>query len=192
VTRDFGVADPDAYLTLPDSVLNADDVSNITVTGTRTTPDQREIERVVRAAMKAPGALTLALPGSGYAPTAPTVDRAAVPRAMVTIPIVPDAQKTVSYTASLSTSEPQPPGGTGLPHTLRLQVRSGWAGTQTSVTIVTPDLSSLPGWTANMALISGAEVRWTIMRTDSNLGYEPAPVDGRRINHLSASGTVTP
>jgi hypothetical protein len=192
VTRDFGVADPDAYSTLPDSVLNADDVSNITVTGSRTTPDQREIQRVVRAAMKAPGALTLALPAIAYAPTAPTVDTAAVPRATVTIPIVPDAQKTVSYTASLTTSEPQPPGGSGLPRTLLLQVRSGWAGTQSSVTIVTPDLSSLPGWAANMAMVSGAEVRWTIMRTDSNLGYEPAPVDGRRIHHLSASGTVTP
>jgi hypothetical protein len=192
VTRDFGAADPDTYLTLPDSVLKPDDVSNITVTGTRTTSDDRQIQRIVRAAMKSPGALTLALPAIAYAPIAPTVDKATVPRATVTIPIVADAQKTVSYTVSLSTTEPLPPDGNGGPHTLTLQVRSGWAGAQSSVTIVTPDLSSLPGWAAAMALVSGAEMRWTIQRNDSNLGYDPAPVDGRRITHLSASGTVAP
>jgi hypothetical protein len=192
VTNTFGAGDSGTYFTLPDSVLKPDDVSNVTVTAARTTSDERDIERIVRAAMKSPGALTLALPDIAYEPTAPTVDKAAVPRATVTIPIVADAQNTVSYTVSLMTNEPQPPGGTGLPHTLTLQVRSGWAGTQSSVMIVTPDLSSLPGWAAGMALVSGAAMRWVIMRNSSNLGYEPAPVDGRRITHLTATGTVTP
>jgi len=189
--KEFGTTAPDSYLTLPDAALQPDDVSNISVVASHATADGREIFRFARSAMKSPGALTLALPAE-YTPSAPTLDRAAVPRVTVTIPLVPSTLQTSSYYVPL-TARGQP--GTNGVVPLRfcnLRVLPGWAGTQSAAIIVTPDLSSLPGWSPDMALFPGASVNWSILRNDSNMPYETASVDGRQMLETGVSGTVSP
>ena len=184
LTKNFGTMKPDSYVTIGAAGREPDDISNLTATTDGTTTDGRTYRRYVRFAMKNPVAPTLGLPPIWTA-TAPTVQRAAVSRATVTLPITPETLGISDYHATLSTND-----ATSLPHRLTLFVRPGWAVGQPSVTITTPDLSTLSGWSASMALVSDAAVDWTLEWDDRNKPYESPPVDGRRILGSSILGQI--
>lgn len=183
-TQNFGTMTPDSYVTIDAALRQPADISNVTVLALGTTTDGRTYERYVRFAMKTPGAPSLALPVIWTA-TAPTVDHAAVPRAIVTLPITPPTLGLSEYHASLSTND-----ANMLPHTLTMFVKPGWAGGQPSVTITAPDLSGLSGWSAKMALVPDAAVNWTLEWDDRNQPYEALPVDGRHIHGSIIQGQI--
>jgi len=143
----------------------------------------------VRRAMKTPSDVTQALPVA-IDVAAPMLDRTGVPRATWTIPLAPATQLEVEYVATLSTS------GMNANHdftsrSLAIFVRPSWADGMASTTITTPDLSLLPGWTADMALEPGA-VSWSLTRSDRNMSVETPPVDGRLFLNSIVSGELAP
>jgi hypothetical protein len=88
------------------------------------------------------------------------------------------------YSASFNTSSPQ--------RFLSAIVRHGYALGSPSVTITTPDLSSLPGWSPTMALATGAPVNWSVMWSDRNMARETPAVDGRRSADSAIIGQFAP
>lgn len=183
-TTPFAAAPPDTYVTIDAALRQPGDISNLTVNAQGTTSDGRSYERYVRLAMTTPVAVTTALPAI-WSATAPTLDRAGPPRATVTLPITPGALGTSDYHALLST-----PTGGAFARTLAVTVRPGWAAGAASVTITTPDLSSLPGWIAGMAIATDTAVDWSLEWDDRNLTYEALPSDGRKIFGTIISGQI--
>jgi hypothetical protein len=183
-TKDFAAAAPDSYVTIDAALRKPGDISNLTAIADGTTTDGRTYERYVRLAMTTPGPATVALPPIWTA-TAPSVDRTGVPRATLTFPITPGTLGTSDYHASLST-----PSAGVFPHTLAVTVRPGWAAGAASVTITTPDLTGVAGWTADMGLATDAEVDWSLEWDDRNMPYEALPTDGRKILGTTISGQI--
>ncbi|HEX3763780.1 MAG TPA: hypothetical protein VHW23_34025 [Kofleriaceae bacterium] len=127
--------------------------------------------------------LTLTLPEIVIADP-PTVDDAAIPRATATLPIRPAALGHAIYDASFSTSTAQ------TSRVVDVQIRPGWAQGQSTVTVTTPDLSGVAGWTTDMALLPGVNVGWTLLIDDRNVTLETPVRDGKRILQSSLSGTI--
>lgn len=185
LTRLFSGA-PDTYVTLDATLRKPVDISNITVIATRTDVGL-DHARYVRSAFQTVEARTLALPASFAAPE-PTVVDATTSRTTLTIPTAAPALVKLQYTASFSTTRSSDFATRGL----ALRVRPGWIGAASSVTIATPDLSGLPGWSADMGLFSGEEVSWLIERVDYNLDPDALPTDGRHILGADVSGVIAP
>jgi hypothetical protein len=183
-TQDFGTMKPDSYVTIDAAQRQSDDISNITATASGTTTDGRSYARYVRFAMKTPASQTLGLPVIWTA-TAPTLDRTPTPKVTMTIPITPPTLDISDYHASFSTND-----ANVLPHTLTVFVRPGYANGQSPLTITTPDLSGLPGWSAEMGLVATADLDWSLEWDDRNKLYESLPVDGRRILGSIIQGTI--
>jgi hypothetical protein len=184
-TTEFADGEPVQFMTIDASQRQVSDVSNLTAIATGTTTDGREYMRFTRLAMRTPVAQTLQLPPIWTAGT-PTMDRSAVPRAILTIPMTPPTLGHSDYFASFSTFD----GVEG--RVLLLRIEPGWALGASSVTITTPDLSSLPGWHPDMALQSGTPVNWTIEWYDRNMLYHVLPIDGRRIHGSIITGLLGP
>lgn len=182
----FGAPPADGYVTVPAVARQPGDVSNVAVSATGLTPDGRSYERSVRLAMATPTAPHLELPGP-WTVDSPTIDKAAGIRATFTLPIAPATLQTADYTAIFDTFVT-----TTIFREWSVIVGSGWAGSEPSVTITTPDLSGLMGWNADMALAAGMPVRWFMARYDRNLPYDAIAVDGRRILRNAISGIITP
>lgn len=128
-------------------------------------------------------ALTLTLPEVVIAEP-PTVDDAAVPRVTATMPIRPAALGHVIYDLSLSTSNAQ------TFRVVELKIRPGWAQGQSALTVTTPDLTGVAGWTTDMALSPGVDVGWSLLIDDRNVTIETPVSDGKRILDSSLSGTI--
>ena len=133
--------------------------------------------------MKTPIAKTLTLPPLWGVAT-PTMDRAAVPRATFTLPLMPSNLGTSDYLATFS--NPSPPRG------LSVLVTQGYALGKSSVTITTPDLSGLPGWSSSMALVPTAPVSWSLQWLDRNMRRETPAVDGRLSLDSAVVGQLAP
>ena len=177
---------PDQYLTLPAAMRGPDDVSNITVFADNNFIDGTGFERYVRLAMKTPVAQTLALPELWTA-DAPKLDRALVPRATLTIPITPATLGTSDYHATLSGTT-----ASGADHVMTVFLRPGWAAGHPSVTITTPDLTALPGWSTDQAFAGDATVSWTLEWDDRNMPYNTDNIDGKQIRGSQLFGFLGP
>jgi hypothetical protein len=173
----------DHYQTFDATARAPGDVSNVTVLARGSTAEGQRYTRYVRLAMKIPTAPTLKLPDV-LSVGAPTIDAAPTPRVTLVLPITPSVLGTADYTVFVET-----PSSDIQFHEWSLQVRSGWAQGQPSVTIVTPDLSDLPGWSPDMALTAGVPLSWFIERDDRNMPIEALPSDGRHILGSSLFGT---
>jgi hypothetical protein len=174
---------PDSYITIDASQRQPDDVSSVTASVTGPLVGGQRVQRIVRVAMKTPTALALQLPPVWTAP-APTLDRSAVPRATFTIVFMTPTLAISDYLASFNTSTPR--------RLLSAVVRQGYALGGPSVTITTPDLSSLPGWGPTMALAPGVPVNWTLLWGDRNMPRETPAVDGRRSADSAIIGQFAP
>jgi hypothetical protein len=174
---------PDSYITIDASMRQPDDISNVLVSVLGPPGAGSRIQRLVRVAMKTPTALALQLPPVWTAP-APTLDRSAAPRATFTIALMAPTLGISDYLASFSTSNPR--------RFLSAVVRQGYALGNPSMTITTPDLSSLPGWSPIMALGSGVPVNWSVMWSDRNMARETPAVDGRRNTDSAIVGQFAP
>jgi hypothetical protein len=183
-SQDFDDPAPDSYVTIDATLRKLGDISNFTVFAFGTTTDGRDYERYMRVAQGTPGPVTATLLPIWTA-TAPSVDRTGVPRATLTLPITPGTLGTSDYHASLSTSS----AGV-FPHTLAVTIRPGWAAGAASVTITTPDLTGVAGWTADMGLATDTAVDWNLEWDDRNMPYEALPTDGRKILATIISGQV--
>lgn len=161
---------PAQYVSIDASMRQPDDVSNILVSVTGPLVGGQRTQRLIRAAMKTPTDKTLTLPPT-WAVAAPTMDRSSVPRATFTLPLMPSNLGTSDYLATFSNPSPL--------RSLSVYVSQGYALGNSSVTITTPDLSSLPGWSASMALLSTAPVNWSLQWLDRNMRRETPAVDGR-------------
>jgi hypothetical protein len=139
--------------------------------------------RVVNIQTASAISLTMTLPEVVTA-TPPTVDDAAIPRATAQLPIRPATLGHALYQASFTTSNAQ------TSRTVAIIVRPGWAQGQSAVTVATPDLSQLSGWTADMALLPGVDVDWSVLIDDRNVTIETPVSDGKRIIESSLSGTI--
>jgi hypothetical protein len=135
--------------------------------------------RVVNIQTASAISLTMTLP-EVFTAAAPSVDSAAIPRATAQLPIRPATLGHALYQASFSTSN----------RTVAMIVRPGWAQSQSVVTVATPDLSQLAGWTVDMALLPGVDVDWSVLVDDRNVTIETPVSDGKRIIESSLSGTI--
>ena len=173
---------PDSYITIARAMRQPDDISNVTASVTGPFVGFQRIQRILRVAMKTPGALALQLPPAYTAP-APRLDRVAVARATVTIVFMTPTLAVSDYSASFISSSPT--------RFLTAFVRPGYGLGSPSVTITTPDLSGLPGWAANMALGIGP-VNWSVLWSDRNMPRETPDVDGRRSIDSAIIGQFAP
>jgi hypothetical protein len=177
---------PDTYVTLDATLRKPADISNVLVLAIRTDAGL-DHGRYVRSAFQSVEARTVALPASFAAPPPAVVD-AATSRTTLTIPAAAPVLGNVEYTASFSTTRSSDSALRGL----GLRVRPGWVGAASSVTVATPDLSGLPGWSADMGLFSGEGVSWLLERADYNLDPDALPADGRHILGVNVAGVIAP
>ena len=97
---------------------------------------------------------------------------------------MPSNLGTSDYLATFLNANPQ--------RNLSVSVSQGYALGESSVTITTPDLSSLPGWSASMALVPTAPVSWSVQWRDRNMRRETPAVDGRLSLDSSIVGRFEP
>jgi len=173
----------DHYVTIDASMRQSADISNILVSVTGPLVGGQRVQRVIRSAFRTPTAKTLTLPPIWGAP-APTIDRSPLPRATFTLPLMPSNLGTSDYLATFSNPSP--------PRNMSVVVSQGYALGSSSVTITTPDLSTVPGWTASMALIPTAPVSWSVQWIDRNMRRETPAVDGRLSTDSAIVGQLAP
>lgn len=179
----LGAAAPDHYVTVDASQRQPDDITSVAARVLGPFANGQRPRRSAGIAMRTPAAQTLQLPPLWTAP-APTIERSAVPRATFTILIMAPTLGTSDYLASFVTPSSA--------HIVSAVVRQGYALGAPSVTITTPDLSGLPGWTADMGLVPTEPVSWDLEWIDRNMPRETPAVDGRRILDSEILGRLTP
>jgi hypothetical protein len=177
-----------SYATLDPRMRRPGDVSNLRALTTHRAANGRTFTRYVRLAMAEPVAQAVALPPA-LVVDPPVFDSSANRRATVTIPILPATLRTADYSVSLYTSTLGPADEPST-RELHILVGSGYAEGQSSVTITTPDLTKLPGWSGPPALYEGLDVDWEIERDDRTMAYDALPVDGRKILVSEVSGQI--
>jgi len=186
-SESFVIGDPTSYATIGAEGRRPEDVSNLTATVSRTSQlESRTYARTVQVARATSGAATLQLPAP-WTLTSPLVDRAMVPRVTVVLPLTAPTLARSDYHVELSTTQLSVPA-----NTISLTVRPSWAEGAGTVTITTPDLSQLPGWSPDLALRRNMPVDWTATRTDRSLADDALPVDGRVILENRVSGRSFP
>jgi hypothetical protein len=186
--RESFASDPDTtFATLDPRLRQPDDVSNLRV-HTQSVSDDRVWNRYVRIAMTEPVDQVVELPPKlQFAP--PTFDSVANRAAKVTIPIAPPTLAMVDHAVLLYTVR-SGPADEPLVHRWLISVKNGWAEGASSVTIETPDLTQLQGWTSDMALHPRANVGWYLQREDRTMPYDTLPVDGRKILFSEVEGDI--
>jgi hypothetical protein len=174
-----------SYLTLAAAARAPADVSNVTALASYTDSADVTHRRTVRRAMNPPVDLSVTLPPP-FVTTAPTIDASPLRRATVTIPIAPSTLGIADYFANVYT--PVTSFEAGRDYTMRIM--SGYAAGQSTLTITTPDLSALPGWTDELVLRTGVAVQWFVERGDRNMAFDALPVDGRHSLESSVEGEL--
>jgi hypothetical protein len=177
----------DTYLTVAAATRQPADVSAITALAARNSADDVFVMRGVQASFLTVDAKTLTLPPPWIA-QAPILLDAATSRATLAFPATKPVQGTVDYVVTLSTAT----SAEITQRMLEVLVRPGWIGNRSEVTITTPDLSHVSGWTADMGLAAGAPVSWTMQRADSNMPYNTPHVDGRLVLRNFIDGQIAP
>src|SRR5262245_37613595 len=147
-----------------------------------TTPSGLGYNRVVVIQTASAVSLTMTLPDV-FTASAPVVDNAAIPRATATLPMRPPTLGNALYNLELVTH-----GATK--RTVNFVVRPGWAQGMPTVTVTTPDLSSLPGWATEMALLPDTDVIWTMVVDDRNIVFSAPVTDGKRILQTFLFATI--
>jgi hypothetical protein len=177
--RESFASDPDTtFATLDPRLRQPDDISNLRV-HTHSESEDRRYDQLVRLAMKDPVDQVVELPPRlQFAP--PTLDSVLNRKAKVTIPNAPPTLVMADHAVLLYTDLGGPPSEPEARRWL-ISVKSGWAEGASSVTIETPDLTELRGWTSDMALHPRADVEWEFQREDRTMPYDTLPVDGRKI-----------
>jgi hypothetical protein len=165
------------------AMRHASDIMYAQALTSGTTAAGLDYMRVVDVETAAAIALTMTLPEVVTADV-PIVDNAAIPRATAKLPIRPAALGHALYEASFVTTTAT------ASQFVDVIVRPGWAQGQSTVTVTTPDLSNLPGWTSDMALLQDVDVTWTFVIDDRNVALETPVTDGKRILKSFLSGTI--
>lgn len=172
-----------SYKTLAAASRQSGDIMYVRAHIRGTTPGGAGYDRVVDIQTASAAALTMTLPDMFTADT-PTVDNAAIPRATAKLPIRPATLGHGVYELELVTA------GAATTRTVAILVRPGWAQGAPTVTVTTPDLSQLAGWTAAMALLPDTNVDWTIRIDDRNVAFGEPVVDGKRILETLLFATI--
>lgn len=171
------------YKALVGSIRQTGDLMYAQARTRGTTANGLNYDRVVAIQTSSAVTLTMTLPDVLSA-DAPTVDNAAIPRATARIPIRPptlgNALYDVDFTTTMGTTK----------RTFAVVIRPGWAKGQSTVMVATPDLTALPGWTSDMALLPDVPVDWNIIVDDRNVPYGDPVGDGKRILESFLFGTI--
>jgi hypothetical protein len=180
------LAPPDSYLTVNAAARQPGDLASASVTGARTLPDGNLYTRFAQQTMATPIDVVLELPARFLA-APPKRGDVASPSTSVTLLPTKDLLAVSAYAVALDTAAPS--GATG--QRVTMNVTSGWIGSLPFVPMIVPDLSALPGWTANMALQRDRPLTWSITRQNRS-----TPLDGPEAEGLlfesSISGVVAP
>ena len=148
-----------------------------------TTPSGVGYDRVVDVQTATAISLTMTLPDV-FTADIPTVDNAAIPQATARLPMRAPTLGHGLYNLDLVTNN----GSTK--RTVDIVIRPGWAQGAATVTVTTPDLSHLSGWTADMALLPDTNVDWTILVDDRNIPFGDPVTDGKRILETFLFATI--
>jgi hypothetical protein len=186
--RESIATDPETtFAALDPRLRQPDDVSNLRV-HTHSESDDLVYERYVRIAMKDPVDQVVELPPKlQLAP--PTFDSVANRTAKVTFPNPPPTLAMADHTVLLYTAHLGPADEPRY-HRWLISVKNGWAEGASWVTIETPDLTQLRGWTSDMALHPRANVEGYFQREDRTMPYDTLPVDGRKILFSQVEGEL--
>jgi hypothetical protein len=171
------------YKTLAGSIRQSDDLMYGQARTRGTTANGLNYDRVVGVQTASAVTLTMTLPDLLSA-DAPTVDNTAMPRATATLPMRPPTLGNALYDVDFTTNT----GATK--RTFAVVIRPGWAQGRPTVMVATPDLSALPGWTNDMALLPDVNVDWNIVVDDRNFAYGSPIRDGKRILQSFLFGTI--
>jgi hypothetical protein len=125
--------------------------------------------------MAQPGSPTLTLPADLQITTLPTIDQSPDPRVSVTIPTTGGTLANVTYFALVTSATA----------TLDLHVSASRAQGQDSISLQSPDLSGVAGYSPSLALdlMMASSLTWTIGRDESDGG---APADGQHSMYAEA------
>lgn len=174
----YGAADVTRYAALDERIRQPTDITSVTVSAART-DGARSYTRAVRFDHLMPVAEAVILPAElELDPPALSDDKQ--PQATVTIPTT-DIDPGVDFTVELASDDGS--------RTLTMYVSPGAAAGGDALTVTTPDLSGLVGWTPAMATPS-APLRWTVTRDERNQKQERQPSDGLRVTSRSVSGRL--
>jgi hypothetical protein len=99
----------------------------------------------------------------------------------VTFPVSEPILQAVDYDAVLL-------GGGA--HEYFVYVSATWADGESNVTVTTPDLSNLPGWTSELGMTTNSDIQWVIQRSDRSMVRGAPLVDGLRAVTNAVSGTI--
>ena len=171
------------YKTLASSIRQAGDLMYGQARTRGTTANGLNYDRVVGIQTASAVTLTMTLPDVLSA-DAPTIDNAAIPRATATLPMrlptLGHALYDVDFTTTMGPTK----------RTFAVVIRPGWAQGHPTVSVATPDLTALPGWSADMALLPDVSVDWNIVVDDRNVPYGDPIADGKRILQSFLFGTI--
>ena len=173
------------YMTVDATLRQPGDVSDVWAAETGTTAQGFGYIREVDLETSTNGPLTATLPDLLIA-DAPTLQEGPIPQLTVTLPIVPT---TTGHAWSLASFSTRAADRTFFNY-LETQVSPGWAAGQATVTIITPDLSNLPGWTPAMALRQAAAVKWYIWVAHDSRPYGAPRADNAWSVGSSLFGTL--
>jgi hypothetical protein len=185
LASDHPLSTKTTYATVDTASRQPGDYTYVNAFSTGQTASGVGYERDVFLEAANPGELTATLPDLVIAET-PTVDFAAIPRCTVRLPITPPTLGTGAYEANFFTGS-----ATGF-RLAGVVVSPGWAQGKSAVTVTMPDLSQLPGWTADMELLPGVPVDWNIFVDDRNMPYGTPITDGKRILVSQVFGVIPP
>ncbi|HEX4417764.1 MAG TPA: hypothetical protein VH165_07685 [Kofleriaceae bacterium] len=181
-TPDAGTA-VDHYSTVPVAAgRQPDDLSEIVVLASQKTASVGgSTSRSAFVAMTNPAAATLTLPEQ-WSADPPAITGISPFQVSVTFPVSEPILQAVDYDAVLL--------GGGASHEYFVYVSATWADGESNVTVTTPDLSNLPGWTSELEMTSDSDIQWVIQRSDRNMVRNAPLVDGWRIVTNVVSGSI--
>jgi hypothetical protein len=124
-------------------------------------------------------AQTLQLP-TDLVVAAPALDAAKDPRATFTLPIVPAMLAFVEHHVIVATVDISDPGSNAPFRQRDVLLSTSWVGDRSSVTLTTPDLSGLPGWTTSMALVPAYGLLWQMEQDERDTPFGTPLASGQR------------
>jgi hypothetical protein len=180
----FDTTPPDHFPSVPVAAgRQPGDVTTLYITVVPTHPPVNGgYARFAHVGMTTPAPTSVALPAAWTA-AGPTLEHTAQRRVSLSLPAASATEPSTDYRAQLTT-------GVGGSPIWTLTIGAGWVDGQGAPTVTTPDLSSLFEGTQDLSLPLDHDVTWTLVRSQRNIEFGGAAVDGMQVFATQIYGLI--